>query len=41
MFTEKKVAHVRELSMKKPDIGQLHKMEEDKNFGIWAKYLMK
>lgn len=40
-YNQMKVAHVRELSMKKPDIEALHKRYDDKAFGVWEKYLMK
>ena len=40
-YNQMKVAHTRELSMKKPDIEALNKMHDDKAFGVWEKYLMK
>ena len=40
-YNQMKIAHVRELSMKKPDISALNQMHDDKAFGVWEKYLMK
>jgi hypothetical protein len=41
MQRQLRVQNVREMSERKPDIEHLRSTQEQDNFGVWAKYLMK
>jgi len=41
MLRQMKVQNIRELSQRKPDIEQLRKRNEDQNFEVWSRYLLK